>query len=134
MHAKKTLPKLIQEAIDKGATTVEEIHKSIVDLPLTHPIFRSQFEIKRVPQIPSINSWMGSGGGTSERGPDSAQPHVRAIAEALVNLGHQVRLREVQRLEAAVHEHALRVQHRAHGAVAHEHAAVDLHVAAGRHA
>jgi hypothetical protein len=34
MPAKKTLPKLIQEAIDKGATTVEEIHKSIVDLPL----------------------------------------------------------------------------------------------------
>jgi hypothetical protein len=34
MQAKKTLPKLIQEAIDKGATTVEEIHKSIVDLPL----------------------------------------------------------------------------------------------------
>ncbi len=34
MHAKKTLPTLIQEAIDKGATTVEEIHKSIVDLPL----------------------------------------------------------------------------------------------------
>jgi hypothetical protein len=26
--------KLIQDAIDKGATTVEEIHKSIVDLPL----------------------------------------------------------------------------------------------------
>lgn len=34
MHAKKNLPTLIQEAIDKGATTVEEIHKSIVDLPL----------------------------------------------------------------------------------------------------
>ena len=34
MQAKKTLPKLIQEAIDKGATTVEEIHKSIVALPL----------------------------------------------------------------------------------------------------
>ena len=34
MHAKKTLPKLIQEAIDKGANTVEEIHKSIADLPL----------------------------------------------------------------------------------------------------
>jgi hypothetical protein len=34
MRAEKTLPKLIQEAIDKGATTVEEIHKSIVDLPL----------------------------------------------------------------------------------------------------
>ncbi|MBI3785964.1 MAG: hypothetical protein HY270_21435 [Deltaproteobacteria bacterium] len=35
MHAKKTLPKLIEEAIDKGATTVEEIHKSIAALPLT---------------------------------------------------------------------------------------------------
>ena len=34
MHAKKNLPTLVQEAIDKGATTVEEIHKSIVDLPL----------------------------------------------------------------------------------------------------
>lgn len=34
MPEKKSLPKLIQEAIDKGATTVEEIHKSIVDLPL----------------------------------------------------------------------------------------------------
>ena len=34
MHAKKTLPRLIQEAIDKGATTVEDIHKAIADLPL----------------------------------------------------------------------------------------------------
>ena len=34
MHAKKNVAKLIQEAIDRGATTVEEIHKSIVDLPL----------------------------------------------------------------------------------------------------
>jgi uncharacterized NAD-dependent epimerase/dehydratase family protein len=30
----KTLPRLIQEAIDKGATTVEEIHTAIADLPL----------------------------------------------------------------------------------------------------
>lgn len=34
MQKKKTLPMLIQDAIDRGATTVEEIHKSIVDLPL----------------------------------------------------------------------------------------------------
>lgn len=51
----------------------------IVDLPLSHPIFRSQFEVKRVPQIPSINHWLGSGGGTSERYEDSAVPHARAI-------------------------------------------------------
>jgi uncharacterized membrane-anchored protein YhcB (DUF1043 family) len=31
---KKTLISLVQEEIDKGATTVEEIHKAIADLPL----------------------------------------------------------------------------------------------------
>jgi histone H3/H4 len=34
MTGKKTLTKLIQDEIDKGATTVEEIHKAIADLPL----------------------------------------------------------------------------------------------------
>jgi hypothetical protein len=51
----------------------------IVDVPLTHPLFRTQFEVTRVPQIPAIGSWMGMGGGTSERGADSAEPHARAI-------------------------------------------------------
>lgn len=31
---RKTLAKLIQDSIDKGANTVEEVHKSIADLPL----------------------------------------------------------------------------------------------------
>ncbi len=31
---RKSLAKFIQEAIDKGATTVEDVHKSIADLPL----------------------------------------------------------------------------------------------------
>jgi len=31
---RQTLVKLIQDSIDKGATSVEEIHKSIADLPL----------------------------------------------------------------------------------------------------
>ena len=34
MSDKKTLVRLIQDAIDRGATTVEEVHKSIADLPL----------------------------------------------------------------------------------------------------
>ncbi len=34
MSHKKTLTRLIQDEIDKGATTVEEIHKAIADLPL----------------------------------------------------------------------------------------------------
>jgi hypothetical protein len=41
------------------------------------------FDLKKgVPQIPSINFWYGSRGGTSERGADSAQVHARAIANA----------------------------------------------------
>jgi hypothetical protein len=31
---RKTLVRFIQDAIDKGATMVEEVHKSIADLPL----------------------------------------------------------------------------------------------------
>jgi hypothetical protein len=53
----------------------------IKDLPLDHPLFRSQFVVKRVPQIPSINHWFRYGD-TSERGADSATPHARGIADA----------------------------------------------------
>lgn len=53
----------------------------ILDLPLDHPLFRTQFEVKRVRQVPSINYWAGSGGGTSEAGADSAEPHARAILD-----------------------------------------------------
>ncbi len=52
---------------------------TIVDVPLSHPIFHTQFDVKRVIQIPSIGMWMNMGGGTSERGADSAEPHARAI-------------------------------------------------------
>jgi hypothetical protein len=50
----------------------------IFDLPLEHPLFHTQFEVKKVAQIPSINFFFGSGG-TSERGADSATPEARAI-------------------------------------------------------
>jgi len=52
----------------------------IVDLPIDHPLFRSQFEIRQMPQISSIGFWRGSGH-TSERGVDSAEPHARAILD-----------------------------------------------------
>ena len=51
----------------------------IVDVPLTHPLFHQQFDVKRVIQIPSIGMWRVLGGGTSERGTDSAVPEARAI-------------------------------------------------------
>ena len=42
------------------------------------PLFSAQFLITKVPQIASIGYWASSGGGTSERGEDSAVAHTRA--------------------------------------------------------
>lgn len=53
----------------------------IRDLTPDHPVFRSQFEVSELPQIPSIQFWRTSGGGISERGSDSADPHIRAISD-----------------------------------------------------
>ena len=53
----------------------------IIDLPPEHPIFHTMFDLRRVPQIPGIGYWRGSGGGTSERGADSAQVHARGVSD-----------------------------------------------------
>lgn len=53
----------------------------IFDIPTDHPIFRTQFEVREVPQMPNIGFWERSGGRTSEQGSDSAVPHLRAIAD-----------------------------------------------------
>jgi hypothetical protein len=58
----------------------------IVDLASSHPLFSSQFVIQRVPQIASINHWASTGGGTSERGADSAEAHARAILDKHGNI------------------------------------------------
>lgn len=54
----------------------------IIDVPLEHPLFRTQFVVSEIPQIPNIGFFINSGGGTSEQGADSAVPHVRGIADA----------------------------------------------------
>lgn len=53
----------------------------IVDLPTDHSLFHSLYDVKAVLQIPSIQFWRRSGGGTSERGAESAVPHLRGIAD-----------------------------------------------------
>jgi hypothetical protein len=55
-------------------------------VPLDHPVFRTMFDVKEVPQIPSIQFWRGSGGGTSERGSDSETPHMRGVSDHRGNL------------------------------------------------
>jgi hypothetical protein len=51
------------------------------DIPLEHPIFRTMFPLTEIPQIPSIQHWRRSGGGTSERGQDSAHVNFKGIAD-----------------------------------------------------
>jgi hypothetical protein len=51
----------------------------IVDLPLSHPIWGSLFDVKKVPQMPSIQSWRRTGGNT-DRGV-AAPPSARGIAD-----------------------------------------------------
>lgn len=53
----------------------------LFDVPLDHPLFHVLYDVHEIPQIPSIGAWGGPGGSTSERGRDSAVPHVRAITD-----------------------------------------------------
>jgi hypothetical protein len=53
----------------------------IKDITPDHPIFRTMFPLTSIPQIPSIQHWRRSGGGTSERGYDSARVNFRGIAD-----------------------------------------------------
>ena len=50
-------------------------------MPLEHQLFHVLYDVREIPQIPSINFWYGTGGRTSERGSDSATPHVRAVSD-----------------------------------------------------
>jgi hypothetical protein len=58
----------------------------ILDLTPDHAVFRMMFQIATLPQIPSISHWRRSGGGTSERGPDSDIPMIRGISDINGNL------------------------------------------------
>jgi len=54
----------------------------IEDVPLTDPIFQSQYIVEKVPQITNIQFWRATRGQqTSERGADSAVPHFRAVRD-----------------------------------------------------
>ena len=84
----------------------------IVDLPIDHPMFHSLMSVKRIPQIPSINFWAGSGGRTSERGADSAQPQVRAIFDdrgrIMVLMTHNTDFGDAFEREGDNHQYFLR--------------------------
>jgi hypothetical protein len=53
----------------------------IEELTPADPIFKTQFVVPEMPQIPNIGYWRRSGGDTSEQGADSAMPVARGIAD-----------------------------------------------------
>ena len=68
-----------QQWVAQLRKVLPEAEHPIVDLPRDHSIFRAQFTVPEVPQIPNIGFFMRSGGGTSEQGADSSVPHARGI-------------------------------------------------------
>ena len=58
----------------------------VVRITPEHPIFRTLFDVKTLPQVPSIQYWRGSGGDTSERGEESAVPDFTGINDRFGNL------------------------------------------------
>ena len=55
----------------------------IIDLPMDHPIWHTQFELKHLPQMSSIQAWR-RGGGVTERG---LPPATRARAASSTRRG-----------------------------------------------
>jgi len=53
----------------------------ILDIPPTHPVMRTLYDVKAIPQVPNIDFWSGTGGQTSERGRDSADVYVKGIQD-----------------------------------------------------
>ena len=51
----------------------------VIELPIEHPLWRTQFMIEAVPQMPSIQSWRRSGGNTDRGVTEAVEP--RAIAD-----------------------------------------------------
>jgi Domain of unknown function (DUF4159) len=54
----------------------------IIDIPLSHPIMHTVYDVTNYLQVSSINFWYRSGGSVSERGFDSAQVHYRGIEDS----------------------------------------------------
>jgi hypothetical protein len=53
----------------------------VQDLSPKHPLFSTFYDLPKVPQIPSIQSWYQTGGSTNERGFEPGDAHMRAIVD-----------------------------------------------------
>ena len=53
----------------------------MIDVPPDHPIMHTLYDVREIPQVPSISHWSRSGGETSERGRDSAVVYFKGIQD-----------------------------------------------------
>ncbi len=51
----------------------------MIDIPPDHPIMHTLYDVREIPQVPSISHWTRYGGDTSERGRDSAVVYFKGI-------------------------------------------------------
>jgi hypothetical protein len=72
-----------EAAWDQWRQVITEVlpGREIENVSLNDPIFRSQFIVKKMPQVPRYPFWKDSGGQTSERGEETKEPHFRAIRD-----------------------------------------------------
>lgn len=84
----------------------------IMDIPLSDDIFRIVFHVKEVPQVPSIQHWRQVGRDssiTSERGLETATPHMRGIRNEaghwIVIMTHNTDIADGWEREAENHEY-----------------------------
>jgi hypothetical protein len=57
-------------------------HYPVTDIPMTHPIMHTLYDVKRIPQVSSISHWYRSGGEVSERGSDSIPVNFKGVQDA----------------------------------------------------
>ena len=67
--------------VDELAKVFPPSEYPIVDVPVSDPIFHSQFNVEQMPQIPNIQHWRSTHT-TSEQGTDSAVPAFKAIRDS----------------------------------------------------
>jgi len=66
---------------DQIAKVLPPSEYPIEDIPLSDPIFRSQYNVDHMPQIPNYPHWSNNSGDTSERGDYSRVPMFKAIRD-----------------------------------------------------
>ena len=96
---------------DQMARVLPRDKYPIIDLPLDHPIWHMQFELKKFPQMSSIQSWRRTRGGNTERGLPPGNQSMRAIVDEkgriMVVMAHDNDIPDGWEREGEEHEYFL---------------------------